>query len=99
MIKKTLLGIMVTVCMVSVGHRFYKSWYEHYPLAAVGECLAKSEDSQTKLRIASNNNKTGITTGTIEIDFGFATVYRYGQTTYKELRDAKVKKVSCHARN
>lgn len=99
MIKKSLLGIMVAVCLLAIGHRFYKSWYEHYPLAAVGECVAVTEDSQVKMRIVSNDNKTGIVVGIMEIDFGFAVVQRYGQTTYKELRDVKAKKVSCHAPN
>lgn len=94
--KKILLGLIVVASFAAAGHRFYKMWYEHWPVAAVGECLALAEDSQAKMRVLKNDNKLGVTVGVMEVDMGFAVMQFFGQVKYKELRDMKIKKVKCH---
>lgn len=95
-LKKTLLVMAIGLSLAAAGHRFYKFYYEHYPLAEPGECLALQEDAQARILVLENDNVKGICTALMEVDMGFMIIKFPGKVSYKDLRDAKVKKVKCH---
>lgn len=94
----SLVGLMVTLCLVVAADKIYRFYEAHQPLAKVGECLAiiSPLGGQIVLHIMSNDNINAISVANADLNvFPGVKIQVPIQVTYQELREAKATKVTC----
>jgi hypothetical protein len=91
------LAIGVAFCLWMASAQLYSFYYNHYPLASKGECLAVVYGNMPmKVTILSNNNEKGTSIVIVETYLINGTTFKSeAVATYKELRDMGAIKISC----
>ena len=93
-LKKSLLGIVVSICLLSAGYRLYKTYYKYYPVANAGECLSiEANGGKYKIHVIRNDKDSSIITVDFYTILGKVTLP--GKASYADLRNYHATKVSC----
>lgn len=92
-IKNLAVVALVGVCFWFAYDRLAKFYYNHFPVAAVGECIEFSVDGKTSIKalVMGNDSQTD-SSFLIVVDKD--TVYPM-ELTYAELRNDHAKKAVC----
>ncbi len=95
--KKAILAVGVTLCLMVAVHKIYSFLDSRKPVAAVGECLLAFDPSvgSVDIKILANNDSDRTTDISISFQMGFAKVRTGARVTYDELRSINANKVEC----
>lgn len=99
--KKALLGIAITICLLVAGSRIYKFYQEHRPPFKVGECFEVTDKSigTVKFTVESNDtaSSSSVIVGRMDNFLGIpgVSIRLPVKVSFKDIRDAEPKKVDC----
>lgn len=95
--KKTLLAIGISVCLLIACLKIYKFYEAHQPPFAVGECFSVSDPKlgEVKFTVVENNKKDATTIAIGEVDLVLFKVSIPIKASFQDIRDSGAKKVDC----